>query len=69
MVDVSTGELVLYPWSATQFYRTSSSSQYGNITTGNVSKNGTEIVIMNGALSLDALQFHYIADSDLNLNV
>lgn len=69
MVDASTGELVLYPWSATQFYRTSSSSQYGNITTGNVSKNGTEIVIMNGALSLDALQFHYIADSDLNLNV
>jgi len=69
MVDVSTGELVLYPWSATQFYRTSSSSQYGNIATGNVSKNGTEIVIMNGALSLDALQFHYIADSDLNLNV
>ena len=69
MINTSTGELVTYPWSSTPFYRTSSSSQYGNISVGNTSKTGMEIPISNGALSLDAVQFHYVADADITLNV
>ena len=69
MINTSTGELVTYPWSSTPFYRTSSSSQYGNISVGNTSKIGMEIPIKNGALSLDAVQFHYVADADITLNV
>lgn len=69
MINTSTGELVTYPWSSTPFYRTSSSSQYGNISVGNTSKIGMEIPISNGALSLDAVQFHYVADADITLNV
>jgi hypothetical protein len=69
MINTSTGELVTYPWSSTPFFRTSSSSQYGNISVGNTSKTGMEIPISNGALSLDAVQFHYVADADITLNV
>lgn len=69
MINSSTGALVTYPWSSTPFYRTASSSQYGNIAVSNSSKTGMEISIIDGALSLDALKFHYIANSDLDLNV
>jgi hypothetical protein len=60
---------VSYPWTTTTFTRVSSSSSYGNISVGSTSKKGMEISILNGAASLDALKFHYVADSDLSLNV
>ena len=60
---------VTYPWTTTTFTRISSASSYGNISVGSTSKKGMEISILSGAASLDALKFHYVADSDLNLNV
>lgn len=60
---------VSYPWTATTFTRVSSASSYGNISVGSTGKKGMEISILNGAASLDALKFHYVADSDLSLNV
>lgn len=69
MANSSTGNLVTYPWSTTNFYRSSSSDTYGNIQYGNTSKNGMDIIIKNGAISFDIIKFHYVADADINLNV
>ena len=69
MTSAADGSLVTYPWSSGNYYRTSNPNSYGNITLGNRSKQGTYINVYNGALSLDTILFHYIADADLNLNV
>lgn len=49
--------------------RTSSAWPTANITVPSVSSNGMTVNISNGATHLDTLQFHYVADADLNINL
>jgi hypothetical protein len=60
--------LVNLPWDATTS-RTTSAWPSPNISAISASNNGMILSILNGATHLDTLTFHYVADSDLNLNV
>lgn len=49
--------------------RTSSAWPTPNITVPSISRNGMTVNVSNGATHLDTLQFHYIADADLDINL
>lgn len=49
--------------------RTSAAWPTPNITVPSLSRNGMTVNVSNGATHLDTLQFHYVADADINLNV
>jgi hypothetical protein len=56
------------PWDMNSS-RTSAPWPTPNITIPSVSRNGMTVYVSNGATHLDTLQFHYVADADINLNV
>jgi len=49
--------------------RTSAAWPTPNITVPSLSRNGMTVNVSNGATHLDTLQFHYVADADIDLNV
>jgi len=49
--------------------RTTTAWPTPNITVVSATKNGMNVNVSNGATHLDTLRFHYVADSDLDLNL